>query len=127
MPDYRDLPWSAIAGELGSFVLIIGSDILYLRGQSAPLAGLADCFANARAEIATSDPGRGNGGRMTCALIAQGYRAESDRRAIHADEHAPFCGRVLRFSGGVGPPPPSEGFAQTGPTRGNCFRIVNGH
>jgi predicted nicotinamide N-methyase len=102
MPVYRDLPWSAIAGELGSFDLIIGSDILYERGQSATLAGLLDRLANARAEIVISDPGRGNGGRMTRALIAQGYRAESDRRAFHADEQAPFRGRVLRFSRGLG-------------------------
>jgi predicted nicotinamide N-methyase len=101
MPVYRDLPWAASAGELGSFDLIIGSDILYERGHSAALAGLLERLAKASAEIVISDPGRGNGGRMTRALLAQGYRAEVECRPFHANEREPFRGRLLHFSRGL--------------------------
>lgn len=101
MPVYRDLPWSAHAAELGTFDLIIGSDILYERGHSATLAGLLDRLASTRAEILISDPGRGNGGRMSSALIDQGYRASEDRLAFGRDEIPPFRGRVLHFSRGM--------------------------
>ncbi|MBK9656753.1 MAG: SAM-dependent methyltransferase [Rhodanobacteraceae bacterium] len=98
MPVYRDLPWTAQAAELGKFDLIIGSDILYERGHSALLAALLERLAHAQAEIVISDPGRGNSGRMTHALLAQGYRASEDRQAFEIDELAPFRGRVLRFT-----------------------------
>lgn len=101
MPVYRDLPWSASATELGTFDLIIGSDILYERGHSATLAGLLDRLAKPRSEILISDPGRGNGGRMTRALIAQGYVAGEDRLAFQIGEVPPFRGRILRFSRGL--------------------------
>jgi predicted nicotinamide N-methyase len=101
MPVYRDLPWSAIAGELGTFDLIIGSDILYERGHSQTLAGLLGRLANARSEIVISDPGRGNSGRMTRALVDQGYQPHESRQAFRADEQAPFRGRMLRFARGV--------------------------
>jgi predicted nicotinamide N-methyase len=101
MPVYRDLPWSAHAGELGTFDLIIGSDILYERGHSATLAGLLGRLASSRSEILISDPGRGNSGRMTTALVAQGYRASEDRRAFQDDELPPFRGRMLRYTRGM--------------------------
>lgn len=100
MPVYRDLPWTADGAELGRFDLIIGSDILYERGHSALLAALLERLAHAQAEIVISDPGRGNSGRMTHALLAQGYRASEDRQAFEIDELAPFRGRVLRFTRG---------------------------
>ena len=98
MPIYRDLPWSATAAELGQFDLIIGSDILYERGHSAVLAVLLDKLALARSEIVISDPGRGNSGRMTAALVAQGYQASEDRKAFSNGELPPFRGRLLRFT-----------------------------
>lgn len=91
MPVYRDLPWSATAAELGQFDLIIGSDILYERGHSAVLAVLLDKLALARWEFVISDPGRGNSGRMTHALLAQGYLASEDRQAFALDEMPPFA------------------------------------
>ena len=101
MPVYRDLPWSATAEGLGQFDLIIGSDILYERSHSAVLAVLLDRLALARSEIVISDPGRGNSGRMTHALLAQGYRASEDRQAFALDELPPFRGRILRFTRGA--------------------------
>jgi predicted nicotinamide N-methyase len=108
MPVYRNLPWSACADELGTFDLIIGSDILYERGHSQTLAGLLGRLARDCSQIVISDPGRGNGGRMTRALVAQGYLADEHRLAFHRDERAPFRGRLLRFSRGSGQSPRSN-------------------
>lgn len=101
MPVYRDLPWSADAAELGTFDLIIGSDILYERSHSRLLAVLLDRLAQAHSEIVISDPGRGNSGRMTHALVDQGYRASEERQAFALDELPPFRGRILRFTRGA--------------------------
>lgn len=98
MPVYRDLPWSADASELGRFDLIIGSDILYERNHCALLAALLDRLAQAQSEIVISDPGRGNSGRMTHALAAQGYRCSEQRLAFAQAEAPPFRGRILRFA-----------------------------
>ncbi len=101
MPVYRDLPWSADGSELGKFDLIIGSDILYERSHSGLLAVLLGRLALACSEIIISDPGRGNSGRMTTALVAQGYRVREDRQAFHAGELPPYSGRILRFKRGI--------------------------
>lgn len=101
MPVYRDLPWDASADELGTFDLIIGSDILYERGHSTTLAALLGRLARTRSEIVISDPGRGNGGRMTRALVGQGYLVSEQRGAFHSADAAPVRGRLLCFRRGI--------------------------
>ena len=97
MPIYRDLPWTALAGELGHFDLVIGSDILYERGHSALLADLLSRLMRGASEVLISDPGRGHSGRFTHALIAQGFVASEQRLAFSDSEVAPFRGRLLRY------------------------------
>jgi Predicted methyltransferase len=94
---YRDLPWEVPDATLGRFDLIIGSDILYERGQGALLAAVMQRHALPCAEILISDPGRGNSAGFTRALIAQGYAMSEQRSRFDEAEVAPFRGRLLRY------------------------------
>lgn len=71
---------------------------LHERGHSSLLATSLARLAHAPAELIISDSGRGNRGRMTHALLAQGYRASEDGRALEIAELAPLRNRVLRFT-----------------------------
>lgn len=94
---YRTLDWDAPAGALGRFDLIIGSDVLYERGHVAALAALLQRHALPAAEVLIADPGRGNGGAFTRAMLAQGYVPTEQRRAMETGETAPFRGRLLGY------------------------------
>lgn len=98
MPVYRDLPWLNGGTELGSFDLIIGSDILYEREHASTLAALLQRMATPKADIVISDPGRGNGGRLITALAALGFSASETRIAFTDKDVAPYKGRILRFT-----------------------------
>lgn len=74
---YCDLPWSGRNTTLGRFDLIVGSDILYERGQAELLAGLVARHAGDGCEIVITDPGRGNSAEFSRALAQQGFALSS--------------------------------------------------
>jgi predicted nicotinamide N-methyase len=94
---YRTLHWNLPNETLGDFDLIIGSDVLYERGHASLLAALLPRHARPTSDVLITDPGRGNSGQFTRALIAQGYAATEQRGRMEPDEVPPFRGRILRF------------------------------
>jgi predicted nicotinamide N-methyase len=95
---YRMLPWSVSNDALGRFDLIIGSDVLYERGQVELLAALLHRHAQPACEVLIADPGRGNSGSFTRALAAQGYAGSEQRGRMDDDELPPYRGRLLRYT-----------------------------
>lgn len=96
-PTYRDLPWDEIQVDLGRFDLIIASDVLYERDHAAQLAALLFRHARPEAELVITDPGRGNSGRFTTALLTQGYTVNEQRSAFDDGDVPPFRGRLLSY------------------------------
>lgn len=85
--DFVDLRWDEPAVGLGRFDVIIGSDVLYERGQAELLAKLIDRHSAPSAEVWISCPGRGYVGRFNRALRAQGFEVTEKRRP--EDESSP--------------------------------------
>jgi predicted nicotinamide N-methyase len=94
---YRDLPWSVPDATLGSFDLIIGSDILYERDHAAQIAAMMLRHANPDAELLVTDPGRGNSGPFTRAMAEQGYEVTERRSRFNEKDIEPFRGRLLSY------------------------------
>ena len=94
---YHDLPWAIPDARLGRFDLIIGSDILYERGHAELLAAIMFRHASEHTEILITDPGRGNSGRFTTAMAAQGFDVVEQRSRFDAADLPPFRGRLLSY------------------------------
>ena len=94
---YRDLPWMVPDATLGSFDLIIGSDILYERDHAVQIAAMMLRHAKPDAELLITDPGRGNSAPFTRAMQAQGYAATEQRSRFNEKDEAPFRGRLLSY------------------------------
>lgn len=98
---YRDLPWAVPDDTLGRFDLIIGSDILYERDHAAQIAAVMQRHAHPDAELLVTDPGRGNSGPFTRAMVAQGYTVTEQRSRFNEKDVAPFRGRLLSYRRGT--------------------------
>lgn len=98
---YRDLPWQVPDATLGSFDLIIGSDILYERDHAAQVAAMMLRHANPDAELLVTDPGRGNSGPFTRAMAEQGYEVTERRSRFNEKDIEPFRGRLLSYRRGT--------------------------
>ena len=94
---FRIAQWSGPNPDLGSFDLIIGSDVLYERDHVPLLAGFFAEHARSQAEILITDPGRSHGNALTRALEIQGYQCTEERRAFEVGDSAPFRGRLLSY------------------------------
>ncbi len=97
MPAYRDLPWDEVQPDLGRFDLIIGSDVLYERDHASLLAALLFRHAKPKAELVITDPGRGNSGRFTTAMLTQGYTVDEQRSPFDEGDTPPYRGRLLSY------------------------------
>ena len=94
---YRQLSWDVPLPNLGRFDLIIGSDLLYERGQPERLGEVIERHANERAEVLVTDPGRGNSTRFSRALAAQGFSVAETRCPRDDLDPAPYRGRLLHY------------------------------
>ena len=103
---YRDLPWAVPDATLGSFDLIIGSDILYERDHAAQIAAMMLRHANPDAELLVTDPGRGNSAPFTRAMASQGYEVTEIRSRFDEKDCEPFRGRLLSYRRGTLPKAP---------------------
>ena len=94
---YHDLHWSIPHADLGSFDLLIGSDILYERDHIELLAMVIKRHALPSAEVIITDPGRGNSAPFTRALAAQGFSVSEVRSRFNENDKPPFRGRLLSY------------------------------
>lgn len=93
---YESANWSGLNSLLGRFDLIIGSDVLYDRGQPDVLSQFIDVHAQPQAEIVIVDPNRGNQASFSQKMGLLGY-AHSRARVAELPDGAPYKGQVHRY------------------------------
>ncbi|MCD9088137.1 protein N-lysine methyltransferase family protein [Stenotrophomonas sp. SY1] len=95
---YRQLRWDRELPSLGTFDLIIASDVLYEQGHAALMAEVIRRHAKPRTEVVITDPGRGNSARFSRALGLQGFDLKSTRCRLNDADVEPFRGQLLHYS-----------------------------
>ena len=80
----KDIPfircdWSGTDDALGTFDLIIGSDVLYERPHASMLANFINRHANPSCTILLIDPGRGNHSHFSKHMAEFGYTLNASR------------------------------------------------
>lgn len=93
---YCHLDWrDDIDLSLGKFDLILGSDVLYERTHALLLSHVVQLYASAEAEVLIADPGRGNCGAWTGAMLANGFTSSESRFSVEGrNAHS---GRLMRL------------------------------
>jgi predicted nicotinamide N-methyase len=94
---FHQAGWADLCPELGSFDLIIGSDLLYEQGHPALLAGFLALHALPVAQVLLTDPGRDRCGQLGRRLVSQGYARTDTHMAFAPGELAPHKGRLMSF------------------------------
>ena len=95
---FRHAPWLGPNPALGSFDLIIGSDLLYERDHAALLAGFIAHHAEPAAQVLLADPGRGYAGSFSTLLAAQGFVRTAQRMPMAESIGVPASrGRLFSF------------------------------
>lgn len=94
---YVNLPWAEGNEHIGTFDLIVGSDILYQPDHSELLAGLIGRIASRKAKVLISCPGRGYRNQFSRSLKEQGFELNEQRVPFDIDEKPPYRGRLLMY------------------------------
>ncbi len=89
--------WADEATSLGSFDLIVGSDILYERGHAELLAAFIEQHAKAHCEVIIVDPGRGQQGRFNKEMESLGYTHSQSAPENIDYLDKPYKGKILRY------------------------------
>lgn len=89
--------WAKNQTALGTFDLIIGSDILYEPDHPELLANFIDCHANADVKIIIIDPDRGRHSKLSNAMCALGYQGSRDKIQSQLALDMAFKGHRLTF------------------------------
>ncbi|MGO4262856.1 class I SAM-dependent methyltransferase [Lysobacter sp. TAB13] len=93
---YCHLDWrDDIDLTLGKFDLIVGSDVLYERTHATLLSNVIQLYAGAGAEILIADPGRGNCGAWTGAMLAKGFTSTESRFSVEG--RTALSGRLMKL------------------------------
>lgn len=74
-PRFRIVDWRRDCCD-AAFDLIIGSDLLYERGQAEPLANFIDRHCTADSKVILTDPGRGQVARFNRLMSARGFSVD---------------------------------------------------
>jgi 2-polyprenyl-3-methyl-5-hydroxy-6-metoxy-1,4-benzoquinol methylase len=98
--EFQTGSWSDTDAGLGTFDLIIGSDLLYERDLPGPLAGFIDRHSRPVVEVVIIDPDRGNRPAFNRCMAALGYRHEACPAAVRLESGEPYKGRVLSYRRG---------------------------
>jgi predicted nicotinamide N-methyase len=88
--------WDHGSTGLGEFDLIIGSDLLYERGQAELLASFVDLHARPDCEVILVDPGRGQLARFGRLMEAHGY-ADVQHKPSRVVEGEPSRGQTHSY------------------------------
>ncbi|MEZ4268647.1 MAG: methyltransferase domain-containing protein [Myxococcota bacterium] len=82
---------------LGTFDLVIGSDLLYEDEHAALLAGFIDRHTRPACEVIIIDSARGYAGRFSKCMLALGYSYTHERTSTLESEGEPYRGKIMRF------------------------------
>ncbi|MCJ7798711.1 MAG: protein N-lysine methyltransferase family protein [Polaromonas sp.] len=94
---YQTGNWSHANPLLGRFDLIIGSDVLYDRGQPEALAQFIALHAQPNAEVLIVDPDRGNRVSFNRKMEALGYQHAETRVTALPGDGSKYKGRLLKY------------------------------
>jgi len=89
--------WSRANPELGTFDLIIGSDVLYERSQPEQLAAFIQLHAAPRAEVLIIDPNRSNRSAFNRCMSLLGFELSDSLIEGPLHDGSPYKGRLLRY------------------------------
>jgi 2-polyprenyl-3-methyl-5-hydroxy-6-metoxy-1,4-benzoquinol methylase len=98
--DFRTGNWAEIDSSLGSFDLIVGSDVLYERDLPDQLAGFLDRHSRPEVEVIIIDPERGNRSAFNKAMARLGFRHSESRAAGVQVSGEGYKGRILNYRRG---------------------------
>ncbi|MDP2006293.1 SAM-dependent methyltransferase [Methylibium sp.] len=93
---YQRGDWAVADPSLGRFDLIVGSDVLYERGQPRLLSDFIERHSHDVAEVVIVDPDRGNRSAFNRHMALLGF-ARSERRVTQLPAGAAYKGRVLSY------------------------------
>lgn len=89
--------WGRSNPLLGSFDLIIGSDVLYERGQPEQLAAFIETHLARHGEVLIVDPNRSNRSAFTRAMGQLGFDIAETRIDLPLADGSPYRGRLLHY------------------------------
>jgi len=94
---YQSGNWSRSNPILGRFDLIIGSDVLYDRGQPEVLSQFIDLHAQPNAEVLIVDPDRGNRVSFSRKMDSLGYSHTETSISTLPGDGGKYKGRLLKY------------------------------
>ena len=94
---YQTGNWSRSNPQLGRFDLIIGSGVLYDRGQPEVLSQFIDLHAQPDAEVLIVDPDRGNRVSFSRKMDSLGYSHAETRISTLPGDGGKYKGRLLSY------------------------------
>ena len=94
---FAQLAWEDGASLLGTFDLVIGSDILYEAGHVDLVSAFILAHCEPRCTVILVDPGRGHHARFSKAMVARGFDHAQHPPDMDARLSAPFKGQILRY------------------------------
>lgn len=89
--------WSRENPKLGKFDLIIGSDVLYERGQAELLSTFIETHAAPDMEVIIIDPNRGYCGGLNRNMNERGFQLQETRMDYLQADGANYRGRMLNY------------------------------
>jgi predicted nicotinamide N-methyase len=90
--------WKDDEDKLGTFDLIIGSDLLYESNHAQLLSEFIDLHARQRCDVMIVDPGRGHHAKFSKKMTKLGY-AHCQRNPVDTSYlKKPFQGQILNYS-----------------------------
>jgi predicted nicotinamide N-methyase len=92
--------WADSDPSLGTFDLIVGSDVLYERDQPDILSRFIDRHSSPEVEVIIVDPDRGNRARFNRDMADLGYAHNEQRAAKHQAGGEHGKGRILNYRRG---------------------------
>lgn len=92
------MDWHDQKSILGTFDLIIGSDLLYEADHAQLLTGFIDRHANQHCKVVIVDPGRGHHARFSKKMVGLGYSHSQNKPANSDYLSQPFPGQILSYS-----------------------------
>ena len=94
---YQTGNWSRANPQLGKFDLIIGSDVLYERGQAELLSAFIETHAAADVEVIIIDPNRGYCGGLNRNMDQRGFQLQETRMDYIQADGANYRRRMLNY------------------------------
>lgn len=88
--------WVDTDDTLGTFELIIGSDLLYEDDHPMQLAGFIDRHAAEACEVLLLDPGRRGLGRFDRQMTARGFGSQTGPAEVAIGAGETYTGRMIR-------------------------------